>query len=374
MPPKKTSRRSTLKKSPGTRKNPSQTSKASNGRLGNTESLKRELAEALEQQTATSEILRLIARAPGGDLQSVLDAIVQSTARVCSAEDASVRLVDGEVLRLMAHFGPIPNTTVALPIADEPLNQHVLKSGETVHIHDILAEEDPLFTPTRARVHPVGVRTMVYTPLLSKGQAIGTIGLRRLEVKPFKDSQIRLLKTYADQAVIAIENVRLFNELKESLEQQIAMSEILGIIASSPTDIQPVLKTVAESAARLCEARDAMIFRIEGEFSQAVAAYGSMPLAEPGRNLITRGTPADRAMHDGQTVHVHDLAGELDSEFPDAEAIQKVTGTRTALATPLLRESNPIGAILIRRTEVRPFTDKQIALLKIFADQAVIAI
>src|SRR5262245_14418067 len=175
-----------------------------------------EIREGAEQQAATSDILRMIARSPG-DLQSVLNAIVESTARVCNAEDASVRLVDGDVLRLMAHVGPIRSTTVALRIADEPLNQHVLSSGETVHIEDILAQKDPIFAPTRDRLRPVGVRTLVYTPLQQNGRVIGTIGLRRLEVKPFTDRQVRLLKTFADQAMIAIENVRLFQELKESL-------------------------------------------------------------------------------------------------------------------------------------------------------------
>jgi len=240
------------------------------------ESLRRQLAEVLEQQSASSEILGMIARGPTY-LQEVLDAIVESATRVCGAEDASVRLVDGDVLRLMAHVGPAPTTTVALPIASEPLNQHVLASGETVHIHDIVTETDPMFAPTRERVMRVGVRTLVYTPLLRNGQAIGTIGLRRLEVKPFADSQIRLLKTFADQAVIAIENVRLFQELKESLEQQTATSEILGVIAKSPTDIQPVLNAVAENATRVCGASDALIYRIDGDVLQLAAHYG--PLA-----------------------------------------------------------------------------------------------
>src|SRR5215471_9351299 len=269
-------------------------------------SLRRELAKALEQQAATSEILRVIATTPG-DLQSVLDEIVKNTARLCNAEDASVRLVDGDVLRLMAHVGPIGITTVDLPIADEPLNQRVLMSGETVHIEDVLAQDDPMFGPTRARVRSVGVRTLVYTPLLCKGHAIGTIGLGRLEVKPFTDSQIRLLKTFADQAVIAIENVRLFNELKESLEQQTATSEILRVIASSPTDIQPVLDTVAESAARVCGAEDAVIFRVDGNMRQVTAHYGSLPAPSYQSTALTRGSFTGRAVIDRETIHVYDL-------------------------------------------------------------------
>ena len=194
-------------------------------------------------------------------------------------------------------------------------------------------------------------------------------------MRPFTPAQIKLLETFADQAVIAIENVRLFNELKESLEQQTATSEILGVIASSPTDIQPVLDNVAETAARLCDAKDALIFRIDGEFTQRVARYGPMPGArESGRRTITHGTPVGRAILDRQTIHVHDLPAEIDTEFPDAEIVHEVAGTRTVVVTPLLREGNAIGAIAVRRAEVRPFSDKQIGLLKTFADQAVIAI
>ena len=190
---------------------------------------------------------------------------------------------------------------------------------------------------------------------------------------PFTPAQIKLLETFADQAVIALENVRLFQELTEALEQQTATSEILGVIASSPTDIQPVLDVVAENAARLCDAFDALIYRVEDDAFQLVAVYGPMPVV-PIRRPITRGFPAARAIIDRQTIHVRDVAAELETEFPDARSIQQVTGTRTVLATPLLREGVPVGAIVIRRTEVRPFSDKQIALLKTFADQAVIAI
>ena len=243
----------------------------------------RQITEALEQQTATSEILRVIASSPTA-IQPVLDAIVESTARVCSAEDAAVRLVDGDVLRLMAHVGPVPTTTVALRIAEEPLVQHVLTSGETLHVHDILAERDPMFAPTRARFESIGLRTLVYQPLLRKGQAIGMIGLRRLEVKPFTDSQIRLLKTFADQAVIAIENVRLFKELEErnrqiteALEQQTATSEILRVISSSPTDTQPVFDTIVRNAVVLCGALFGAVYRFDGELLHLVAHHNYSP-------------------------------------------------------------------------------------------------
>jgi two-component system, NtrC family, sensor kinase len=354
----------------------------------NTQSLQRALDESLAREAAASEILGMIASSPT-DLQPVLDAIVASAARVCGAEDASVRLVDGDVLRLMAHTGPIPLTIIALPIAGEPLNQHVLRSGETMHIHDILAEEDPMFAPTRARVQTVGVRTLVYAPLLRGGQAIGTIGLRRLEVKPFTDSQLRLLKTFADQAVIAIENARMFqeltdktadleitnSELREALEQQTATSEILRVIASSPTDLQPVLDAVAENAARVCGANDSLIRLVDGDALRHVSQYGYLPTFPRGESRpLVRGWISGRAVIDRQTIHIHDVAAESEGEFPESMALQQRYDFRTVLATPLLREGIPIGAITIRRAEVNPFSEKQIALLKTFADQAVIAI
>ena len=203
-------------------------------------------------------------------------------------------------------------------------------------------------------------------PLFQQGELVGVLAARRMDVHPFTPAQIKLLQTFADQAVIAIENVRLFKELKELLEQQTATSEILGVIASSPTDIQPVLNVVAENAARLCDAKDAIIHRREGELARAVVSYGSIGLTRPAGEGFrpSRSDPPGRAMLDGKTVHVHDIVAELDTEFPESRAHQKVSGSRTILVTPLLREGVSIGSIMIRRTEVRPFTDKQIKLTR----------
>src|SRR5262249_13537789 len=217
----------------------------------------------------------------------------------------------------------------------------------------------------------VGVRTALAVPLLKDRKLLGIIHIRRLKVQPFTEQQIRLVETFADQAVIAIENVRLFNELKESLEQQTATSEILGVIASSPTAIQPVLDVVVENAARLCEASDAQILRIDGDILRLAASYGPLPTSQI--RPINRQLVSGRAVIDRQTIHVHDIALAED-EFPYTRTLGIPRGIRTFLATPLLSKGVPIGAIAIRRTEVRPFTDKQIALLKTFADQAVIAI
>src|SRR5262249_4396237 len=173
---------------------------------------------------------------------------------------------------------------------------------------------------------------------------------------------------------IALENVRLFQELKESLEQQTATSEILGVIASSPTDIQPVLDTVAQNAARLCDASDALILRAEGEILKAAAHCGPVPSLMDWSYPLSRGFPGGRAVIDKQTIHIHDIAAEIGTEFPEVPFVHQHSGARTILATPLVREDLAIGAIVIRRQEVSPFTEKQITLVKTFADQAVIAI
>jgi signal transduction histidine kinase len=335
------------------------------------EARNRDLTVALEQQTATSEILRVIASSPT-DLQPVFDAIVGSAARLCEAIDALIFRVDGDVLRVAAHHGqiPVPSGSEVLPVDRDTVAGRAVVDRHTLHIHDVAAvpESELPAGPARRR----GTRTMLATPLLREGLPIGLILIRRDEVRPFSEKQVSILKTFADQAVIAIENVRLFNELKESLDQQTATSKILGVIASSPTDIQPVLDTVAENAARLCEATDAVISRIDGEAIKQVAQFGAMPVPEPNR--INRNSPVGHAIVDRKTIHVHDLLAEIETEYPESKERQKVTGTRTILVTPLLREGVPIGTINIRRTEVRSFSDKHVKLLETFAAQAVIAI
>ena len=215
--------------------------------------------------------------------------------------------------------------------------------------------------------------------MLRDGNPIGAITVTRREVKPFSDTQIALLQTFADQAVIAIENARLFQELEarnreltEALAQQTATSEILRVISSSPTDLQPVMMAVAENAARLCDAYDALIFRVEGGILRRVGSYG--PMTAVDGFPLRRSNPPGRAIVDRQTLHIIDMATEVDTEFPDVRDLQRRLGIRTLLATPLLREGVPVGAIVIRRLEVEPFSDRQIDLVKTFADQAVIAI
>ena len=309
-------------------------------------------------------------------MQPVFDAIVESAARVCGIDDVVLRLRENDVITVRAHFGPIPTGRPEISV-DEPQFRWYREYG-TLHIPDVRTQSDfPILGSSGYHL------THLAVPLRQRGELIGVLIARRTEVRPFTPAQIKLLETFADQAVIAIENVRLFKELQErnrdlaeALEQQTATSEILGVIASSPTDIQPVLDTVAANAARLCDASDAQIWRVDGDRLWRVASHGSMPFvaADEGRPIIPT-IMTGRAIIDRQTVHVHDIAApDAQVEFMDSWVFAKEIGCRTHLATPLLREGTAIGVILIRRTEVRPFTDKQIALLKTFADQAVIAI
>ena len=331
-----------------------------------------ELREALEHQTATAEVLGIISRSPT-DVQPVLDAIVESAAQVCGIDDVMLRLSELNTLVSRAHFGSIPISRIEIGM-DEPHMRWIREHG-ALHIPNVRAPND------FPEVGSAGYfRTFLGVPLRQQGEFIGGLFARRSEVRPFTPAQIKLLETFADQAVIAIENVRLFKELEarnrdltEALEQQTATSEILRVIASSPTDIQPVLDVIAENAACLCAAKDAHIRLIEGDKAHLVAFFGSILRPEETVPII-RGRATGRTILERQTVHVHDLAAASETEFPENKALQERTGTRTFLATPLLREGVPIGVIVIRRMEVQPFSEKQIALLKTFADQAVIAI
>jgi GAF domain-containing protein len=324
-----------------------------------------ELREALEHQTATAEVLGIISRSPT-DVQPVLDAIVESAARVCGIDNLGLRRREGNNLVSRAQFGLVPPGRVEISV-DEPAPCWVREHG-TLHVPDVNEQNDVQIANSS------GSRTHLFVPLRQKGEFIGTLSARRTEARPFTPAQIKLLETFADQAVIAIENVRLFKELTEALEQQTATSEILGVIANSPTDIQPVLDVVAENAARLCDATDAVIHRIDGDKLRSGARYGLLPTRRGSEPLTTidRGSIPGRAVIDRRTLHIHDLAAEPEDELlaPFARSL----GVRTVLATPLLREGIPIGTIHIRRTEVRPFTEKQIKLLETFAAQAVIAI
>ena len=317
----------------------------------------------------------------------LFEALAENAARVCGNSDAIVFLKKNGALRHVAHYGSIMTAKKkgepGPPIDDRrSVPGRAFVDWQTVHVHDVQAANEFPLTKTKAVAH--GVRTVLAMPLLSEGVPIGVILMRRTEVRPFSDKEIALVKTFVDQAVMAIENGQLFREtearnhdLVESLTQQAATSEILRVIASSPTDLQPVLNSVAENAARVCGADDAIIFFVENEILRHAAKYGAI-LTTRGRGggdtmPIDRGSVPGRAVVERQTVHMEDLPAATD-EFPLAKTRGVVSGVRTSLATPLLREGVPIGVILIRRTVVQPFSESQITLLKTFADQAVIAI
>src|SRR5258707_6664273 len=344
--------------------------------------LSNETREALERQTATAEILKVIASSPS-DVQPVFAAIATSSNRLVGGFSTAVfRFVDG-----VAHLAAF--TPTANPAADEVLRAsfprpvidwkpfEFAQAGEVIQVADTETSADVRIKQiARAR----GFRSMLFSPLMNKGTLIGTISVTRVEPGTFSDHHVQLLRTFADQAVIAIENVRLFDEvqaktreLSEALTYQTGSSNILGVIASSPTDVAPVLKAIVESACELCEAADALVVLKDGDELVFKAQHGSIPVVWQ-RQPINRQWTAGRAVVDREPVHVHDLLAPEGEEFPEAREFARRTNVRTVLSVPLLRENQSIGSIVLRRTDVQPFSDKQIALLQTFADQAVIAI
>jgi GAF domain-containing protein len=341
-----------------------------------------ELRESLQQQTATADVLKVISRSTF-DLQGVFDTLIESAARLCEADNALLWRRDGELCHVVANHVYSQEFEDYLkqhpvPVGRGSLAGRTALEGKVVHIPDVLA--DPEYTMTET-IKRAPYRTMLGVPLLREGNPIGVIALTRATVRPFTDKQIELVTTFADQAVIAIENVRLFDEvqarteeLSESLRQQTATAEVLKTISRTAFDLQRVFDTLVENAVRLCEAQRAFLFRFDGEFLRSVASYNVSPELRdfvdrnpiaPGRHSISA-----RAALERRTVHVSDV--QADPEY--AYAVRDERPIRTTLAVPMLKGHDLIGTITIYRLELKPFTDKQIALVETFADQAVIAI
>ena len=351
----------------------------------------RETQELLKQQTATSDILRVIASSPG-DLRPVLDRLAETTCQLCGAYDALILLRESGDLRIAAHYGPIPLPTnfVKRPISRDWPPGRAVADRKTVHVHDLAAAQDEYpvavsFSKDAVRTAAPGLawRTALATPLMREGEAVGAIVLRRAEVWPFTDAQIALLQTFADQAVIAIENVRLFDEvqartrdLEASLEQQTATADVLKAISRSAFDLETVLESLISTAMRLCNAKQGVIFRRHGDIYRYAASYMLLDPAYRAHEQTAeikagRGTLIGRVALENRTVQIEDAWG--DPDYAEKDEIRR-TKVRSMLGVPLLRNGEPIGAFGLGREEPVPFTQRQIELVTTFADQAVIAI
>jgi GAF domain-containing protein len=349
-----------------------------------------DLSESLEQQQATSEVLQVISSSPG-ELEPVFETMLANAVRLCGAKFGVLHLCEGDVARTVAMHGVPPTIAEKLQLGPRHPSPHsalgrVVRTKQTVHVVDALTEPNLFETPPGFAgpqlVLLAGARTLVAVPMLKEAELVGVIVIYRTEARPFTEKQIELVSNFASQAVIAIENTRLLNELHESLQQQTATADVLSVISSSPGELGPVFETMLANATRLCDATYGTLWLSEGDAFRTVALHGRLPAAyteQWGSGTLFRPSPEvpfARAANTGQPVHIADLRASaaylVGDPLPVAAA--DIAGVRTLVAVPMLKEADLVGVIVIYRTEVRPFTDKQIGLLSNFAKQAVIAI
>jgi signal transduction histidine kinase len=344
--------------------------------------LTRERDEALEQQTATSEVLRVISSSPG-ELEPVFQTILSNATRVCGAKFGVLFLVEGDGFRSVAMHGLPPahaeerrREPMIYPDPDDPLSR-LAHTKQIVHVADLRKEKAYIkgYPPLRAVVDAGGGRTLLIVPMLKENVLVGAFGIFRQEVLPFTDKQIDLVLNFAAQAVIAIENARLLSELRETLERQTATSEVLKVINSSPGQLEPVFGSILINATRICEASFGNLVLVEGDELRLGAMHGAPEaFAEVLRRNSTVpriGTPVAVVIETKQSVHIADVQA---AEAYRNSRLAKLAGARTTLGVPMIKDDKIVGAILIYRQEVRPFSDKQIELVSNFAAQAVIAI
>ena len=348
-----------------------------------------ELRESLDQQTATADVLRVISSSPGA-LEPVFLAMLDNATRICQANFGTLFLREGDALRVAAHHGSLAKAwdeqwrvgMLLQPDRDLQAFQ-TLSGGQPLQVVDLSKAPSYLARNPKAvnSVETGGIRTMVTVPMLKDGETIGVITIFRTEVREFTEKQIALVTNFAAQAVIAIENTRLLSELRQSLEQQTATADVLRVISSSPGDLEPVFRAMLENATRICEAKFGTLALCEGDALRAVALHGGREdyADERRRNPVFRpapNVPVMRAVRMKQVQHVANMLTEQAYIDRDAAIVTMVEtgGARTFLAVPMLKDDEAVGVIIVYRQEVRPFTDKQIALVQNFAAQAVIAI